>query len=48
MRIEEIESQIATNKNAMRELQNQISKLSVKTSELGRLKDDIKFLLIVD
>ena len=48
MRIEEIESQIATNRNAMRELQNQISGLSIKISQLGRLKDDIKLKAFVE
>jgi hypothetical protein len=48
MRIEEIESQIATNRNAMRELQNQISGLSIKTSELERLKEDDKLKTFVE
>lgn len=48
MRIEEIESQIATNRNAMRELQNQISKLSVKTSELERLREESKLKTFVE
>lgn len=48
MRIEEIESQIATNKNAMRELQNQITKLSVKTSELERLREESKLKTFVE
>jgi hypothetical protein len=48
MRLSEIELQIATNKNAMRELQNQISKLSAKTSELERLKEDAKLKTFVE
>lgn len=48
MRLSEIELQIATNKNAMRELQNQISKLSTSTSGLERLKESIKLKNFVE
>ena len=48
MRLSEIESQIATNRNAMKELQNQITKLSVKTSELERLREDAKLKTFVE
>jgi hypothetical protein len=48
MRISEIESQIATNRNAIKELQNQISKLSAKTSELERLKEESKLKTFVE
>ena len=48
MRLSEIESQIATNRNAMKELQNQISKLSAKTSELERLREESKLKTFVE
>ena len=48
MRLSEIELQIATNKNAMRELQTQITKLSIKTSELERLKEYAKLKTFVE
>ena len=48
MRISEIESQIATNRNAIKELQNQITKLSVKTSELERLREESKLKTFVE
>lgn len=48
MRLSEIESQIATNRDAYRELQNQISKLSAKTSELERLREESKLKTFVE
>jgi len=48
MRLSEIELQIATNKNAMRELQTQITKLSIKTSEFERLKEYAKLKTFVE
>lgn len=48
MRLSEIESQIATNRNAMKELQNQITKLSAKTSELERLREESKLKTFVE